>query len=265
MLELDGLHRSGDRLDPHLRGLVRWAAADANRCAYSREVAVADLRRAGLPESELRHLGDINRRSPKERTAMAFARRLMIAAAAVSDAEFKELLAHFGEEQTVAIVLLLAHASFQDRLLLAIDAPLEKEPPPPVTARFVRPKQVAPLAVKPAAPAPAVALDSGGIARDPEWLKLSFGDLRVGLQDQLARTARIRVPERGFVEARIGDDPSSKWQADIIWSRVCFGYQPELTRAWFECSAAIREDGSLDRMLTNLIFWVVTRAERCFY
>ena len=48
MLELDAMHRTGDRLDPRLRGLARWAAADANRCAYAKAVAAADLRRAGV-------------------------------------------------------------------------------------------------------------------------------------------------------------------------------------------------------------------------
>jgi hypothetical protein len=48
MLELDALHRSGNRLEPRLRGLVRWAAADANLCDYAKAVAAADLRRAGV-------------------------------------------------------------------------------------------------------------------------------------------------------------------------------------------------------------------------
>src|SRR5262245_52839390 len=36
MLELDALHRTGSRLDPRLRGLVRCAAADADGCDYAR-------------------------------------------------------------------------------------------------------------------------------------------------------------------------------------------------------------------------------------
>src|ERR1700734_2397069 len=41
MLELDAMHRTGSRLDARLHGLLRLAAADANRCAYSKSVALA--------------------------------------------------------------------------------------------------------------------------------------------------------------------------------------------------------------------------------
>src|SRR5262249_44345409 len=93
MLELDAVHRTGDRLDPKLRGLVRWAAADANRCEYARAVAAADLRRAGVTEAELQALtGDPGRLAPPERAAVAFARKMMRAAHGVTDEEVKQLL-----------------------------------------------------------------------------------------------------------------------------------------------------------------------------
>ena len=120
MLELDALHRSGDRLDPKLRGLARWAAADANRCEYSKAVACADLRRSGVSQVEVQALGgDMSALSPGERAACAFARKMMREAHAVTDDEVKQLLHLFGEERVVALVLLLAHASFQDRIFLA--------------------------------------------------------------------------------------------------------------------------------------------------
>ena len=50
MLELDYLHRAEIPIEPRLRGMMRWTAAHANRCAYSEAYAVADLRRAGLDE-----------------------------------------------------------------------------------------------------------------------------------------------------------------------------------------------------------------------
>src|SRR4051812_46080071 len=48
MLELDRIQRTRSPLGPILRGKLRWVAADANRCGYSRATAEADLRRAGL-------------------------------------------------------------------------------------------------------------------------------------------------------------------------------------------------------------------------
>ena len=53
MLELDALHRTGDRLDARLRSLARWAAADGNGCSYSKAVAVADYRRATASQLDL--------------------------------------------------------------------------------------------------------------------------------------------------------------------------------------------------------------------
>ncbi len=51
MLDLDRLHRTQSALGPVLRGKMRWVAADANRCEYSRAYAEADLRRAGVDEA----------------------------------------------------------------------------------------------------------------------------------------------------------------------------------------------------------------------
>jgi hypothetical protein len=52
MLELDFLHRARNPLGPVLAGNLRWAAADAIGCAYSKQHAEADLRSAGLNESD---------------------------------------------------------------------------------------------------------------------------------------------------------------------------------------------------------------------
>src|SRR5262245_22059255 len=138
MLELDAMHRTGDRLDPRLRGLVRWAATDANRCDYAKAVAAADLRRAGATEADVQALtADPGRQSPAERSAVAFARKMMTEAHAVTDDEVKQLLQFFGEEKVVALVALVAHASFQDRLFLAAGVRAEPgEPLPPLTVSF---------------------------------------------------------------------------------------------------------------------------------
>src|SRR5205085_155012 len=107
MLELDALHRSGERLEPRLRALVRRAAADANRCEYAKAIATADLRRTGASEADMEVLaGDASRLTPSERGATAFAVKMMREAHAVTDEEVKQLLHFFGEERVVALVLL---------------------------------------------------------------------------------------------------------------------------------------------------------------
>jgi alkylhydroperoxidase family enzyme len=256
MLELDALHRTGARLEPRLRGLVRWAAADANRCDYAKAVALADLHRVGVTEAELGALlGDPSRLSPAEWAAIAFARKMMREANAVTDEEVKQLLQCFGEERLVALVALLAHASFQDRIFLAARVQVEPEGPlPPLCVPFANPEP------KPPAHPAAKAAGTKRAAANAAWL-----GLQERLDQQRARVERIRVPSREEVLKRIGDKHPAAWQAGIRWSRVCYGFQPELTDAWFACAAAFRQEAKLDRVFEQCIFWVVTQSLQCFY
>ena len=262
MLELDALHRSGERLEPKLRGLVRWAAADANRCAYAKAVAVADLRRDGATEAELRELiGDPSRLSSQQCAAVVFARKMMRQAYAVTDEEVKQLLQFFGEEQVVALVALVAHASFQDRLLLALNVQVGPEGPlPPLMVRFAKPQSKPSAEPKPPEQSPKfvrAATDGGGKG---DWFAL-----RESVESQKNRAGRIRVPSKEEVRKRLGDNHPGLWQSDIHWSRVCYGNQPELTEAWFDCVAAFRQESGLDRIFQQSLFWIVTQSLRCFY
>jgi hypothetical protein len=94
----------------------------------------------------------------------------------------------------------------------------------------------------------------------PDWLGLQHG-----LESQRARVGRIRVPSREEMLQRIGENHPAAWQADILWSRVCYTWQPELTEAWFACVAAFRQESRLDRVFQQCLFWVVTRSLQCFY
>lgn len=260
MLELDAMHRTGDRLDARLRALVRWAAADANGCAYSKAVALADLRRAGGSEADL-PVPDAERLPALDRAAVRFARKMMREAHAVTDAEFKHLLELAGEARVVALVALLAHASFQDRVLLALNPPAEPGGPlPPLTVSFARPK--AKSSAKPAGTAKVAAPADG--AKNPagqaDWLSL-----QQELEKQRGRAGRIRVPSRDEVLRRIGEKHPGAWQVDILWSRVCYGHQPELTDAWFSCVSGFRQETEWDPVFSQSIFWVVTRSLKCFY
>lgn len=262
MLELDALHRTGDRLDARLRALARWAAADANGCGYAKVVAAADFARAGGDRDEIEALvKNPNRLSALDRLTVAFARKMMLEAHAVTDDEVTRLIDLAGEERVVALVALLAHASFQDRVLLALKADAEApNDPPPLAVKFGRPEPKAPppgsAAVQNATPPPSAT----EISPSSRWLQL-----QENLDLQRARTGRIRVPSREEVRKRLGEQHPAVWQAGIVWSRVCYGYQPELTDAWFDCATAFRQDTNMDRMLQNSIFWVVTDALKCFY
>lgn len=256
------MHRTGRRLDPRLRGLVRWVAASANRCEYTKAVARADLAHVGVSEAQLARLVAGKRGvTPAERAAMRFAHGMMVEPNAVADDDVRTLIAVLGEEPTVALVALLAYASFQDRLLLSLDVPVEPEgPPPPLVGSF---KVPAPPSPAHAAPPRAKSRPRARRKEDgptAEWL-----ELQAGLALRKERVGRIRIPTREEVLLRIGDDHPAAWQADILWSRICYGFQPELTDAWFACVSAFRQECELDPVFMQCVFWFVARSVECFY
>ena len=51
----------------------------------------------------------------------------------------------------------------------------------------------------------------------------------------------------------------------VVWNRVCYAHQPELSDAWFDCVDAFRQETRQDRLFQQDLFWVVTRATDCFY
>jgi hypothetical protein len=259
MLEIDALHRSGKYLDARLAAIARWSVADALGCAYSKSVAVADLQRAGGTPADIKLLTDPEQLPTVERLTAALARRMMREAYAVTDAEAKQLIGLLGEERFVALVALLAHADFQDRLFLSLG--VQAEPVlPPLAVLFVRPESKSgdhksPPA-KVARPAPGTTAPGDSEA----WL-----GLQGNLDKQRARTGRIHVPSREEVLRRIGEKHPGAWQTDILWSRVCYGYQPELTDGFFGCVAAFRQETALEPVFSQSVFWIATRALRCFY
>lgn len=268
MLDLDQLHRTHSPLGPELRGKMRWVAAHANRSPYALAYAEADLRRAGVGDAAIHRLKeeDLSDLPEPERAALAFARTMTLQADAVNDDEVAYLKSVYGEEKLTAMVLLLAYANFQDRLLLSLDAQVEPGGPlPPPDVQFARnapapevPARVSPdgsnLPTVPSGPA------------DPEWVDIDFDQLQRGLDTQRERPGRIRVPTFEEVVKRLPPGyPRPKNPIRIQWSLVCMGYQPELTAAWFACTRAFGEEARQDRVFEESLFWVVTRTIHCFY
>jgi alkylhydroperoxidase family enzyme len=253
LLELDHAHRCRSHLDPLLRGQIRWVAAHANGCRYSQAYAAADLRRAGLDEAGLRALGGDPAQFPQpHRAALAFARKLSRNAGRITDAEVAHLIERYGNRSVVAIVLLVAYARFQDRLLLALALPPEPDGPlPPLDVRFERPALGSSRAgpsreqggeeAGPAPPAQAV---------DAEWQALDFGGVSKALARQQDRQSRLNLPGDGGA---------------IRWGLVCSRYQPGLAAAWARCAQAFGEEADQDPVFEQSLFWVVSRTAQCFY
>ncbi len=251
MLELDYLHRARSPLDPKLRGRLRWVAAHAYRCPYGEAYALADLRRAGLSEAALRSPAGPAGLSARERAALAFARKLTLAASTVTDEEVAQLLRDFGEKQVVAMVLAVAYANFQDRLLLTLGVPVEDGGPlPPLDVRFTGDGAEVPAARRPE-PTPRKGPAVAEKVADPEWLALDWQKLRRGMERQKARKPRLPLPE---------DDRSR-----VRWSVVGQTYQPELAAAWSACTRAFAKEARQDPVFEETLFWVITRTLQCFY
>jgi len=267
MLNLDRIHRTRSPLGPLLRGKMRWIAARANHCEYSMAYALADLRSAGCTEAELRILkGDHANLPDSERDVLDFADRMTVDASAVTDAEVARLIARYGEEKVVAMVLLLAYANFQDRILLTIGIPIESGGPMPAPVVVFDSKAKPP-------PVPPRERSSGRpIPKEPEriddpfWLSLEFGDLQERLTGQRSRTGRIGVPTWEHVLRVLPPEvPRPENPVRIRWSLVTMGYQPEMAAAWSACTRAFGAEADQDRVFEESLFWVVTRTIHCFY
>jgi alkylhydroperoxidase family enzyme len=266
-LRLDYLHRTRNPIGPLLRGKMRWVAGRANRCEYSMAYADADLRRAGIDEAGLRSLkGDYGDLPEPERAALEFARQMTVDASKVTDDEVARLLAWYGEEKVVAMVLLLAHANFQDRLLLALGSSMEPGGPiAPLDIHFdlkADPPVVPPRKRSAGRPVP----DEPSRVDDPFWLSLAFDDLQGRLTEQRERPSRIRVPSwEEVLRVMPPEIPRPEKPIRIKWSLVTSGFQPELAAAWSACTRAFREESQQDRVFEESLFWIVTRTIHCFY
>jgi alkylhydroperoxidase family enzyme len=270
LLRLDYVHRTNSPVEPKLRAQMRWVAAHANRCAYAEAYAAFDAKRAGASEGELDALrrGDGSGLSPAEKHALEFALKMTVDSAGVTDAEFATLVEEQGAKKTAAMVLLMAYANFQDRILLCLGSALESgAPKPPLDVVFVpeamptkmlrpRPSQVSPL------PKPT---GKDVVEDDPDWASVSYAELERRLERQKQKPTRLPVPTWNDVER--GLPPGFMRPSRIVWNRVCLGYVPELATAWETLMRTNMPElrDKMDRVFGISMFWVVTRAIDCPY
>jgi alkylhydroperoxidase family enzyme len=267
MLELDYLHRARSPLDPKLRAKMRWTAAHANRCSYAEAYAKADLGRAGLDEQRIREFEKGAADLPAaEQAALTFARKMTEDAATVTDAEMAQLLGHYGNKQVVAMVLLLAYANFQDRLILSLGLPLEAGGPlVPQEIRFPRKSADAIATLPRSGPGSSTPSAADTLVRDLDWTDLDFGVLQEEMEKQRDRQPRILVPRWQDVREQYPAAFRPTKPLRIKWSLVCMGYQPELALAWSACTRAFAREANQDRVFEETLFWVITRTLHCFY
>jgi alkylhydroperoxidase family enzyme len=254
MLELDHVHRVKNPLGPMLAAKLRYSAADAVECVYGKRYAESDLRRAGLTESQIKTIGYPADKSD-EAFILAFARKLTLAGHAITDAEMEDLIKRVGAEKTVAIVHSVAYANFQNRVFVALG--VQVEPGGPLAALDYKsdPALRTKLETPPRKPHPQEASPLLKIA-DPDWKERRYSELMNRLELQMDRKGRIPFPEHKDEKT-----PPSK----IVWSRISLGYQPLLTKTWFDCMSTFQQEANFNRVFSNSVFWVVTRSNECFY
>jgi alkylhydroperoxidase family enzyme len=270
LLRLDYVHRTSGPIDPKLRARMRWVAAHANRCAYAEAYAVSDASRAGLSEGELEAMrrGDLSGLSASEKHALEFALKMTVNSAGVTDAEFARLVEEHGPKKTAAMVLLMAYANFQDRLLNCLGSPLESGGPlPPISVVFVA--DAMPTAMARPRPSQASALPKPTgkdlIEDDAEWASVSYDELLERLEKQKQKPTRLPIPKWNEVER--GLPPGFMRPSRIVWNQVCLGYVPELATAWETLMRTNMPEmrDKMDRVFGISLFWVVTRAIDCPY
>ena len=267
MLELDWLHRQQSPLEPKLRARLRWTVAKANRCDYTRHYAEADLKRAGLTPEQIDALDSGAAADEKERAVVDFARKLTLAGDTVTDDEVARLIELYGERQLVAVVLLVAHANFQDRLFLALGIRLSPhEPLPPLNIRFSRGPDGQAASVPAREPPKSVpVVGSEGPIADARWLALDVPALKDKMLSQQRRQGRIRVPSWEEISRDAPEQIRKLPPVKIRWSLVCRGYQPELADGWGACMGSFSQEARQDRVFEESLFWVITREINCFY
>ena len=266
MLELDALHRAKNPLGAVLAAEARKTVAEANRCSYSMACAEADLERA-VSEVPIAALSsDVNKESDKERLVLAFARRLTLEADTITDQDVARLIEVIGEAKLVALVLLVAHANFQDRLFLTLGNVTDLgRPLPPLVGRFAKAGKDEIAVPARIMPEPATASSVPDRVGDPEWRSLDFAALQRNLDTQRSRPGRIRVPPWEQVLDTIPEDQRPKHPVRILWTLVCRGYQPELAAGWSACLRIFAEESKQDRVFEESVFWIITRTIHCFY
>lgn len=264
MLRLDDLHRRHNPLGNRLANLVRWKVALTLDCPYALAYARYDLENSGLSTDQIDKLDSEDQQwSTEQQHCLALAEKLTRAGYTVTDQEMDTIREELGNAGAVALVQTIAFANFQYRLFFAIGADVEDNgplpscaPPGPTADQVNLPKRRSWDDLYLAIP---------GHEYEPpqEFTQDTVLGLQPKLAEQKARTARIPFPDQDQIDRL--DEESQQSANRIRWSRVAYGYQPEMTRAWFHCLRAYQQEAKPEEIFLNSVFWVVTRSNECFY
>ena len=107
---------------------VSFAVSMANGCRYCTMHQVVFLRRLGVDPTKLLAMEkDDSALTPREKTAVVFARKLTASASGVTDADYKALRAEFQEQGALEVLLQTCNFSFMNRFTDGLHLPSEDE------------------------------------------------------------------------------------------------------------------------------------------
>ena len=114
------MHRAAEtkgRLAPKLKAEIAWVAARNDRAWYALNDARRRLHALGLTDDQVFALdGNLEALAPGERLALAFAKKLTVDPALISDADVEGLRKHHGDFEVAEIIHHVTEAAFFDRL-----------------------------------------------------------------------------------------------------------------------------------------------------
>ncbi|MDB5313346.1 MAG: Carboxymuconolactone decarboxylase family protein [Gemmataceae bacterium] len=114
-------------LSPRLKAAIAWATAREDRAWYALAVARERLKAVGLSDDQIFALdGEKNDLPERERQAVAFARKLTVAPAYVTDTDVEGLRKVFTDKEVAEIVYHTCNAAFFDRVTEAASLPLDR-------------------------------------------------------------------------------------------------------------------------------------------
>jgi AhpD family alkylhydroperoxidase len=121
-------NRQSWTIDRNIQLQISFAVSMANGCRYCTLHQVLGLRRLGVdPKKLLAMKKDDSDLTPRELTAVEFARKLTAQPNSVTDADFEKLKKEFGEQGAVEVVLQTGAFAFMNRFTDGLRLPSEDE------------------------------------------------------------------------------------------------------------------------------------------
>lgn len=121
-------NRANWTIERNIQLQISFAVSMANGCRYCTLHQVLGLRRLGVdPKKLLAMKKDDSALTPRELTAVEFARKLTTQPGSVTDADFEKLKKEFGEQGAVEVVLQTGAFAFMNRFTDGLRLPSEDE------------------------------------------------------------------------------------------------------------------------------------------